>query len=192
MIFTVIIGYNSNVYLNGGVIMKKTLAVLIVALLSLSAFASINIGTGLVIHATNEGDGKLALPGASLKAEIPICNYVGLSFNAQLALLGYGDMFDLFGLDLYVYLFSDPDLVSVKLLVPVGLLFNSDYCSPETVLGDMHTSLGLGLELSAPLSENLSLAGTFRAVGVQNYPADLYVPGIFEYFIVELGVIWSL
>ncbi|OAA29772.1 hypothetical protein AT15_01685 [Kosmotoga arenicorallina S304] len=171
--------------------MKKTLAVLIVALLSIGAFAAINLGTSLVIHATDVGDGKVTLPGASFKAAIPINDDVGLSLDAQVVLLGLDDKAGLLSLDFYINIISDPDLVSIKLLVPMGFLFDTVDGSPDTAFGDIHVAAGLGLELSAPLSEKLALTGTLKAFRVQSYPANNFVSGIFEYFTGGLGVVWS-
>ena len=171
--------------------MKKTLAVLILTLLSVGAFATVYVGSGLVIHATDVGTGKVTLPGASFRAEIPFNSNVGLSLDAQVALLGIDNKVGLLSLDFYVNLFSDPDLVSVRLLVPMGLLFDTVDGVPDTVAGDIHISAGLGLELSAPLSDKMALIGTVKALSVQNYPANDFIPGFFEYLTGGLGIVWS-
>ncbi|MBO8167109.1 MAG: hypothetical protein H0Z25_07830 [Kosmotoga sp.] len=171
--------------------MKKTLAVLILTLLSVGAFATVYVGSGLVIHATDVGTGKVTLPGASFRAEIPINSNVGLSLDAQVALLGIDKKAGLLSLDFCINLFSDPDLVSVRLLFPMGLLFDTVDGVPDTVIGDIHIAAGLGLEFSTPLSSNMALIGIVKGLSVQNYPANLYVPGFFEYFTGGLGVVWS-
>ncbi|AKI96891.1 hypothetical protein [Kosmotoga pacifica] len=171
--------------------MKKTFAVLILALLSTWAFATVYIGSGVIMHATDVGTGKVTLPGIMLRVEMPLNDNVGFSLNAEFAMLSVDNKAGALTFDFYFNLLSDPDLVSVRLLLPLGLIFDTVDGNPDTAFGDPHIAAGLGLELTAPIGKNIALLGTIKGLRVKDYPANLYSPVFFEYFTGGLGLVWS-
>ncbi|ACR80368.1 MULTISPECIES: hypothetical protein [Kosmotoga] len=174
--------------------MKKGLLLVLLSLIIASfSFANILVGGGLVLHATKLETGKVSLPGGSLSIQIPLAENYGFILNGEIAMRALNNKAAFGSVDLYYTITEIPGGIAINALGVLGILVDTVDGEPDIPgVGDLHVAPGVGMQIIAPVMNDLYLSGFFRFMWVKDYPANLYIgQGLPEYFTSGLQVIWT-
>ena len=172
--------------------MKKCLLFVLLSLIIASlSFANVLVGGGLVTHATKLETGKVSLPGGSLSIQLPIAEDYGIILNGEIAMIALNNKAAFGSIDLYRTIAKIPGGLTVNALFVGGILIDTVDGAPDIPgVGDLHLAPGFGLQIIAPVTNDLYLSGFFRFMWVKDYPANLYIAqGLPEYFSSGLQII---